>query len=59
MMVAAPKHDLRAAANCGLKSGFVRRPHEYGRSKNTDLADDPAFTVKSNDFNDLADRRAC
>lgn len=59
MMVAAHKHDLRAAANCGLKTGFVRRPHEYGRNKNTDLENDPAFTINSNDFNDLADQLGC
>jgi 2-haloacid dehalogenase len=59
MMVAAHKHDLRAAATCGLKTAFVRRPHEYGRNKETDLADDPAFTVNADDFNDLAGQLDC
>jgi 2-haloacid dehalogenase len=56
MMVAAHKHDLRAAAANGLATAFVRRPHEYGRNKGTDLGDDPAFTINTNDFNDLADQ---
>ena len=59
MMVAAHKHDLRAAAACGLRTAFVRRPHEYGRNKGSDLADDPAFTVNADDFNQLAERLGC
>lgn len=59
MMVAAHKHDLRAAASHGLKTAFVRRPHEYGRNKGSDLADDPAFTVNADDFNALADQLGC
>jgi len=54
MMVAAHKHDLRNAARCGLQTAFVRRPHEYGRNSNKDLADDPAFTLNADDFRDLA-----
>lgn len=54
MLVAAHKHDLRSAAACGLKTAFVRRPHEYGRNKGTDLGDDPAFTFNTDDFLDLA-----
>jgi hypothetical protein len=37
----------------------VRRPHEYGRNKGSDLADDPAFTVNADDFNQLAERLGC
>ena len=54
MLVAAHKHDLRSAAACGLKTAFVRRPHDYGRNQGADLADDPAFTFNANDFLDLA-----
>ncbi|MEK6593423.1 MAG: haloacid dehalogenase type II [Pseudomonadota bacterium] len=59
MMVAAHKHDLRSAAKYGLKTAFVRRPHEHGRNTGTDLADDPAFTVNANDFKDLATQLGC
>ncbi len=59
MMVAAHKHDLRAAAAQGLKTAFVRRPHEHGRNRGKDLEDDPAFTINANDFIDLADQLGC
>lgn len=59
MMVAAHKPDLHHAGNCGLKTAFVRRPHEFGRNKGMDLADDPAFTVNADDFNDLANQLGC
>lgn len=59
MMVAAHKHDLRSAARYGLKTAFVRRPHEHGRNSGTDLADDPAFTINADDFNDLAAKLGC
>lgn len=54
MMVASHKHDLRAAAQHGLKTAFVRRPHEYGRNNNPDLAHEPEFTYNADDFLDLA-----
>lgn len=59
MMVAAHKHDLRAAAMHGLKTAFVRRPHEHGRNTGRDLDDDPAFTVNANDLLDLAQQLGC
>jgi len=59
MMVAAHKHDLRAAARHGLKTAFVRRPHEHGRNRGKDLEDDPAFTVNADEFLDLADQLGC
>jgi 2-haloacid dehalogenase len=59
MMVAAHKHDLCSAAQCGLKTAFVKRPHEYGRNKNADLTDEPAFTINAQSFVDLADQLGC
>lgn len=59
MMVAAHKHDLRSASKYGLQTAFVRRPHEHGRNTGTDLADDPAFTINADDFNDLAGKLGC
>ena len=56
MMVAAHKHDLRSAARYGLKTAFVKRPHEHGRNNNPDLASEPDFTVNAEDFLDLADQ---
>jgi 2-haloacid dehalogenase len=45
---------LRAAAQHGLRTAFVRRPHEYGRNNNPDLAHEPEFTYNADDFVDLA-----
>ena len=59
MMVAAHKADLRAAAKQGLQTAFVKRPHEYGRNNNPDLASEPEFTVNADSFLDLADRLGC
>lgn len=59
MMVASHKHDLRAAAQCGLKTAFVKRPHEYGRNNNPDLASEADFTINAESFLDLADQLGC
>ena len=56
MMVAAHKHDLKSAATHGLKTAFIKRPHEYGRNNNPDLASEPDFTVNAESFLDLADQ---
>lgn len=59
MMVAAHKADLRAAAKQGLKTAFVKRPHEHGRNNNPDLASEPDFTINAESFLDLADQLGC
>ena len=59
MMVASHKHDLRAAAKYGLKTAFIKRPHEYGRSSNPDLAPETEFTINADDFLDLASQLGC
>ena len=59
MMVAAHKPDLRAAAKCGLKTAFVKRPLEHGRGGAPDLASEPDFTVNAESFLDLADQLGC
>jgi 2-haloacid dehalogenase len=56
MMVASHKHDLRAAAQNGLKTAFIKRPHEQGRNKNPDLASEPDFTYNAENILDLADQ---
>ena len=56
MMVASHKHDLRAAARHGLKTAFIKRPHELGRNNNPDLASEPEFTFNAESFLDLADQ---
>ena len=59
MMVAAHKPDLRAAAKCGLKTAFVKRPLEHGRGGTPDIAPEPDFTVNAESFLDLADQLGC
>jgi len=59
MMVASHKDDLRAAAGCGLKTAFVKRPHEYGKNNNPDLASEAEFTLNAESFHDLADQLGC
>jgi 2-haloacid dehalogenase len=59
MMVAAHKQDLRAAAQCGLKTAFVKRPLEHGHGGTPDLASEPDFTVNAESFIDLADQLGC
>ena len=59
MMVAAHKPDLRAAAQSGLKTAFVKRPLEHGRGAAIDLASEPGFTVNAESFLDLADQHGC
>ena len=59
MMVAAHKPELRAAAQQGLKTAFVKRPHEHGRNNNPDLASETEFTINAESFLDLADQMGC
>ena len=59
MMVASHKQDLRAAATCGLKTAFIKRPHEYGKNNNPDLASEAEFTFNAESFHDLADQLGC
>ena len=56
MMGASHKHDLRAAAKHGLKTAFIKRPHEYGRNNNPDLESEAEFTINAESFIDLADQ---
>ncbi len=54
MLVAAHKDDLRAAAACGLRTGFVPRPLEKGPTAEPDTKPEREFTVNAKDFVDLA-----
>jgi len=56
MMVAAHKDDLRHAAQQGLKTALVLRPHEYGKGKHPDPSPEPAFDFNARDFIDLAEQ---
>lgn len=54
MMVAAHPSDLRAAAACGLRTAYVRRPNEKGPSGQAEPHRSGEFDVVADDFIDLA-----
>jgi 2-haloacid dehalogenase len=56
LMTAAHNGDLVAAAKCGLRTAFVRRPQEHGPGQKTDQKAEHAFDFDVRDFNELADR---
>ncbi len=56
MLVAAHNKDLKAARECGLSTGFVARPTEYGPGQSKDLAASEGWDVIAPDFHALADR---
>ena len=56
MMVAAHNSDLFAARERGLRTGFVRRPHELGPGQTTNLEPESNWDIVASDFNELARR---
>jgi 2-haloacid dehalogenase len=56
MMVAAHAGDLKAARACGLRTGFVPRPNEYGPSGRADTTGVERFDVMARDLLDLAQK---
>jgi len=56
MMVAAHVGDLKAARACGLHTGFIPRPNEYGPSGKADTPGDEPFDVTALDLLDLAQK---
>jgi 2-haloacid dehalogenase len=55
MMVAAHNADLRAAAECGLRTAFVARPREHGPGQRSDLRAEGEVDVEVADLVALAD----
>lgn len=58
LMVAAHNADLAAAAKCGFRTAFIRRPDEIP-GKTHDLAADAGIDLDCVDLNDLADKLGC
>jgi 2-haloacid dehalogenase len=54
MMCAAHSVDLKAARGCGLRTGFIARPNEFGPGGATDTARPGDFDVVASDIEDLA-----
>jgi 2-haloacid dehalogenase len=53
MLVAAHNHDLTAARQAGLATGFIPRPTEHGPGQNTDLNAEADWDVVATDLTDL------
>jgi 2-haloacid dehalogenase len=58
LMVAAHNNDLAAAAQCGFRTAFIRRPNEIP-GKAYDLPADPGIDLDCADMNDLAAKLGC
>jgi 2-haloacid dehalogenase len=58
MMVAAHPSDLRAAAACGLRTAYVRRPLEHGPGGPMEAHTPGEFDVECDSFTALAQRLA-
>ncbi|WP_156686216.1 haloacid dehalogenase type II [Mycobacterium sp. Marseille-P9652] len=56
MLVAAHNSDLAAAQSCGLATGFVARPGEYGPGQTDDLGPSGDWDVSGSAVTELADR---
>jgi 2-haloacid dehalogenase len=56
MMCAAHSIDLIAARKCGLRTGFIHRPDEFGAARKADNANPHDFDVVSADLLDLASK---
>ena len=54
MMCAAHSTDLIAARDCGLRTGFIHRPDEFGSTRKADEANPSDFDVVSTDMLDFA-----
>ena len=59
MLVAAHNGDLAAAASCGLATGFVARPKEYGPHQNRDFKAEREWDVVADSFVTLAKAMGC
>jgi 2-haloacid dehalogenase len=58
-MVAAHNADLAAARALGLRTVFVRRPHEHGPGQTSDLAPAQDWDLVAGSLVELADRLGC
>lgn len=59
MLVAAHNGDLAAAAECGLATGFVARPNEYGPHQKIDIKAERAWDVVADSFVGVAEAMGC
>jgi 2-haloacid dehalogenase len=58
-MVAAHNEDLDAAQAAGLRTVFIRRPHEHGPDQTTDLTATGPWDIITESLTDAADALGC
>ena len=59
LMVASHNDDLRAAASCGLRTAFIRRPAEDAEDRIEDARAAPGVDLAVENMVDLAERLGC
>lgn len=59
MLAAAHHDDLAAARACGLRTGYIERPFEFGPGQPKDVSPQPDNTLHARDIGALADLLGC
>ena len=59
MLAAAHHDDLAAARACGLQTGYIERPREFGAAKPKDVSPQPGNTLHARSIGALADLLGC
>ena len=59
MLAAAHHDDLAAARACGLRTGYIERPREFGPARPKDVSPQPDNTLHARDIGALADLLGC
>ena len=59
MLAAAHHEDLAAARVCGLRTGYIERPLEFGAARPKDVSAQPDNTLHARDIGALADLLGC
>jgi len=59
MLAAAHHDDLAAARGCGLRSGYIERPLEFGADKPKDVSPQAENSLHARDIGVLADLLGC
>lgn len=59
MLAAAHHDDLAAARVCGLRTGYIERPQEFGAARPKDVSPQPDNTLHARDIGALADLLGC
>ena len=58
-LVAAHHDDLAAARDCGLRTAYIERPHEFGAVQRKDVSPQPGNDLHATDLNALAQMLGC